>query len=548
MSLTRGGWTPDVTVGTLRRRTDTAFSSKMSDSEASTNSESPISWGQYNDIESFAESPEFILLTRSYCPDDFGRQHPEVVAEVFYTMGVTSREVHSAAGFESTEPALFHAVCDNDFALVEKLLIEKHDPNVIFQMKTEFQGKNRSYTQYPLHRAVQTGNKDLVDILLKHGGDPNCRNGQEKTPLRLLFRVMQLSGIPAGGGRPSDSDRVIAEMLLRAGAYMTLDFGTFGGQILKDILSGSTLIDGNWTWLEMLVTAGTNANVRKHLIEKCRNYVGDHLFVFFNLVTKCGEPDSNGKCGYDILDSCLKAGLAPRVLRHGLQLAVDHVVPRAVLLLIKAGANVNFEYKDRQGKLVTPFLLALNQVTATVDNISKRSIWPDFLLASHVIYACRYIDSEFSILLLLAKSGAISTWSRDVGCRLVQIEVALRSAYEAIDRLFREQNWSLEDQSAAQNHLQRCLDNLQAIKPSNLLDLCCVAVRQALGPGLEDKLKQLGLPVTIRDCMLHDLQDIVDGIAPCEWPGSELHLSIRRSLLSGDPLDLPAIFGMDICF
>ena len=318
--------------------------------------------------------------------------HPDAVEHVFYVKGVKSHQTRITA-FESTEPELFHAVCDKDVALVEKLLGEKHDPNAIFQLKIEFEGENRSYTQYPLHRAVQTGNKDLIDVLLKHGSDPNCTNGQGVTPLYLLLRLLQTN--------PSYSSE------------------------------------------------------------------------------------------------------------HGV-----HVV----LLLIKAGSDVKFEFTDKQEKIVTPLHLALNKMTTTLynllDNISNRTLATS-LYPSQWVSGCGGMESEFSILWLLAKSGAIGTWSNDVGCRLTQLEVPLKSVCEKASHLSEEMYWPLHHISAIQKHIQRCLDILQEIHPPmNLLELCRIAVRQALGPGLEGKLEQLGLPVPVKDCILHhDLQAFVDGLS-----------------------------------
>ena len=474
----------------------------------------------------------------SYHPADSGWPHPQAVKEVFYIRGITSPNV-SSTGFESTEPELFHAVCDNNVALVEKLLVENHDPNAIFRLKIQFEGENMSYTQYPLHRAVQTSNKNLVDILLKHGSDPNYMDGQNRTPLQLLFHLIRSSSFLRAGdysasGERHTSDPVIVEMLLKAGADITLD-----DKILTHIMEGPPVTFHRWYLLEMLVMAKTN--VRNQLIEKCRNHVDDYSFVLFTLVTKCGEPDSNGKYGYSVLESCLKGGLQPDVLRHGLKLAIDHVVPNAVHLLIEAGTDVKFEFTDGQEKMVTPFHLALNLLTLTLDNLSRRSLLSDFSLALEVIYACGYIDSQLSVLWLLAKSGATSTWSRDIDCRLVQFEVVLKSTYEEVDRLFRENNWSTEHHTAAQNHLQRCLDILQEIQsPMNLLHRCCIAVRQTLGSRIKDKLDQLELPVPVKECILHyDLQAFVDRIARYERPGRSAVSRIERSLLSGYMFCIP---------
>ena len=261
---------------------------KMSDSEASSDS---FAFSVSSDAGSTPGSSP-----GSYQYPSLGWPHPLAAKKIFYTRGVTSHQVGHAA-FESTEPELFCAVCDNDVALVEKLLVEKHScPNAIFRLKIQFEGVNMSYTQYPLHRAVQTCNKNLVDVLLRYGSDPNCTNGQEKTPLQLLFRLIRRSTTamiidysdpaerhPAIIREMLKTDRhfsypIIMEMLLKAGADMKLDAKT-----LTHIMSGPPQTYHRWSLLEVLVTAGTD--VRDQLTEKCHNDDNDESCVFITLVS-----------------------------------------------------------------------------------------------------------------------------------------------------------------------------------------------------------------------------------------------------------------------
>ena len=341
-------------------------------------------------------SPSYSPASPSYSPTapSYSPATPSYIPfpsrDTFYTIGVQSNGIQHWE-FETAEPELYFALCGSNAALAEQLLVEKHDPNAIFRLKVGFTGE--SYTHYPLHRAVQTGNKYLVDILLKHGSDPNCRDGQGMTPLCL--------------------------------------------------------------WL--------------HLRLSFRRILSDHL------------------CLYDI-----------------------HIL----LQLIKAGSNVKIGFTDQKENKVTPLQLVLNIVTTTLDGVFK-VISSRTRYASQRVPYCRFVELKFSILWLLAKSGAICTWSRDVGGCMTQLQLSLISVCEKASRLSREYHWPLHHLSAIQNHIQRCLDILQEIQPPmSLLDLCRFAVRQALGSGLEDKLEQLGLPVPVKDCMLpHDLQAIVDGLS-----------------------------------
>ena len=365
----------------------------------------------------------------------------------------------------------------------------------------EFGGVNLRYNvaKHPLHRAVQTGNRDLVALLLKHGIDPNGTNELGQTPLHLLFVRLISPYYFSTPGRFSDP--VIAGMLLKAGADMTLDEDT----LVKLFISAS-LNNNIWSLLGVLIAERNDA--KKQLIERCRK---KDAFNF--LVMECGRPDSNGKYGYDILESCLKVGVEPHVLRHGLQLAIEFVVLNAVLLLIKTGADMDLDFAGHAGKMLTPFHFALNHVTTFMN------IMPVKLHKSVARYPIsdkdfQHIDSRFRVLWLIAKAGG-RTMSSVVRFNLAHCKVTLRSVYDRflLDRRY----WPLQSHSAVQNHLRLWLDILNEIQPpTSLLDLCRIAVRQALWPGFEDKLKKLALPVPLRDCILptDHLQAIVDGIAP----------------------------------
>jgi len=62
----------------------------------------------------------------------------------------------------------------------------------------------------PLHDAVRRGDLEVVQVLLRHGADPNATNGFQETPLQLALRP--------GGGDFFLVARRMVESLLHAGA------------------------------------------------------------------------------------------------------------------------------------------------------------------------------------------------------------------------------------------------------------------------------------------------------------------------------------------
>ena len=404
----------------------------------------------------------------------------------------------------STEMDLYWAVRQNNVPLVGKLLTENQNSNSSFRWKVK--GGSREFFQFPLHRAVQTGNPELVELLLQHGSDPNSCDSMGCTPLQLLFLCniyIYGTNVFRAGPDCCQTDPDIARMWLegatRIDEEMWCSLFRFANRRMPC----------RWSFMGLLLLAENSG--RNRLLNECRDCDNDNG-DFFRIVIECGQGDSNGRFGYEVLEHCLKAGVEQHILKHSLQLAIKQWTNmptlKKVLLLIKAGVDVNAEWEDN-GQRTTPFHFILNEATILIDKYLKIKCIKEFQSGE--------LDTGFSILWLLIKSG--SRPSGDLYSHLGQIEVSLRSIYDTTHTNSLIKNWSCRRHSAVLGHLQRCLDIIREIQPpSSLLELSRIVVQRALGPWSENKVQQLQLPRRIKETLnYHDFQAIVDGVAKYHW-------------------------------
>ena len=136
----------------------------------------------------------------------------------------------------STEMDLYWAVRQNNVPLVGKMLTQNQSSNAIFRWKVK--GGSRDFFQFPLHRAVQTGNPELVELLLQHGSDPNSCDSIGCTPLQLLFLCNMYTNVFRVGPDCCQTYPDIARMLLEGGTRIDKQrFLTPGHQGWNDLHS-----------------------------------------------------------------------------------------------------------------------------------------------------------------------------------------------------------------------------------------------------------------------------------------------------------------------
>ena len=431
--------------------------------------------------------------------------HPYLVDVSFKLQGITSLETRTRGLCRSAELELYWAVCDNNISLAEKLLAQSHNPNSIFRWRVEFAEDTREYSQFPLHRAVQSGKVELVKLLLQYGSDPNSKDCSWRTPLQVLFmRGNYSKRLIEDSIERSSADPVIAEMLLKRAAELD-------DEMWHSLFeSANRTVAARWSFLEILLSEESKSNPRTRLLGGCCACDNEPI-TLWNIVDSCGEADNNGRYGYGVLEHCLKAGLEPHFLQRCLERTIKHqpTLPAAVILLMKAGVDVDWELEDFQGKIVTPFCFILDKVTASVGKCLENV----FVDEAH----SGDLDSEFSALWLLVKAG--SSFPAGIHRQLVDVEVSIRLLYDKTNLYSETKNWSFRRQSAVMGHLQRCLDIIREIQPpSSLIDLSRIAVRDVLSPWSEDKVKLLQLPEQSKQCIkYHDCQAIVDGVAKYDW-------------------------------
>jgi hypothetical protein len=83
---------------------------------------------------------------------------------------VENNKVNINAKDRSDGTALLYAVQYNHYEMVEYLL----EKGAV---------QSHGWLVYPIHDAVENSNLDMVKLLLKHGADINCKNGEGETPL-----------------------------------------------------------------------------------------------------------------------------------------------------------------------------------------------------------------------------------------------------------------------------------------------------------------------------------------------------------------------------
>ena len=451
---------------------------------------------------SLAEYEDLDIYTRRHrSPSPFDGEYLYDCAGMTWIDHETFRPVTGICTL--TKMDLYWAVRQNNVPLVEKLFTQNHSPNAIFRWKVEFIGGSGEFFQFPLHRAVQTGSSEMVELLLQHGSDPNSMDSVGRTPLELLFQCNK------DHTDCSSTDPVIAEILLKGGTKIDDEMWC---SLFALANSRYLAAPARWSFLELLLSDENSG--RNRLLYDCRNCDNDDQ-TFYRIVTECGEGDINGRYGYRVLEHCLKAGVEQHILQHSLQLAVkqDAIFPAAVLLLLKADVDVNAELED-SGERSTPFHFLFKKATQHIDKYLESGFVDEFQSGD--------LDSEFSILWLLIKAGSspLVYFNNNLG----QMEVSIRLLYDKTQHHCKKNNWSCRRRSTVLGHLQRCLDIIREIQPPyNLMELSRIVIRKALGPWSEDKVEQLKLPIRIRECLKYnDCQAIVDGVANYDWTGHDV--------------------------
>ena len=87
------------------------------------------------------------------------------------------------------EHILHKAASEGDTASLQQLLEEGHSPKDTGGTTCWLRGASPPHTRTPLHYAAKHGHLICIRLLLKHGADPNTRDGDGYTPLHYLSQM-----------------------------------------------------------------------------------------------------------------------------------------------------------------------------------------------------------------------------------------------------------------------------------------------------------------------------------------------------------------------
>ena len=91
--------------------------------------------------------------------------------------------------YEWGEYILHKAASEGDRATLQQLLEEGYSPSTTGGISCWLRGASEIHTRTPLHYATKHGHLDCIRLLLKHGANPNSKDGDGYTPLHYLCQI-----------------------------------------------------------------------------------------------------------------------------------------------------------------------------------------------------------------------------------------------------------------------------------------------------------------------------------------------------------------------
>jgi len=203
-------------------------------------------------------------------------QIPPLTAQVEINAGDIETQITVTAGvvsFREPEEPLVKAAWQNDLAEVSRLALSGSDVNVI-DKATDMGG---------LAFAVQNGKRDMVNVLLSAGANPNLANTRGETPLMYLgdHATTELVGdLLSAGADVNASDQSGATPLINLAAS-----GSF--EVVKRLLDAGARIDvedNNGNTLLMSAAQNEDPQLLRHLLKaglnlSAKNQNGDSALM-----------------------------------------------------------------------------------------------------------------------------------------------------------------------------------------------------------------------------------------------------------------------------
>jgi ankyrin repeat protein len=231
-----------------------------------------------------------------------------------------------------------------------------------------------------LAAAVSSGNHQLVELLLQHGADVNCRSGSI-TALRTAtwLNDVKMVRLLLSVGADTSRDGLIADATRAKNPELILTLLEAGANINQNFIAGTCALTiaaetNDVNLVQFLLSKGAHPNItcdperrrfRLPLVEatKCRNF---HMIeMLLEAGADCGRADSGGlnalqtaaKMGdIELVRYFLKAGAdvnLPAAFSHGLtalQAAVKSRNIELIQFLISEGADLNSPAAENWGR------------------------------------------------------------------------------------------------------------------------------------------------------------------------------------------------------
>jgi uncharacterized protein len=274
--------------------------------------------------------PEIDLNADSSLTMDLTLQIPEIVAEVEVKSGEVTEVFVTSGAISIAEPveSLVKAASKEDLIEVAKLLQSGADANVV----------DRLTDLSALAAAAQNGNRDLINILLSAGANPNLTNKRGETPLMYLgdntttdmIQQFLAAGVDINA-RDKTGGTALINLALNGSFDVTKQLIDAGARIEVEDDEGNTVLmsaahNKDAQLLRYLIKAGAKVDVRNHDGESA-----------FTIAARSGRAETLKV----LIDAGASLNLERKSLDVALILAMSNEDTNIVQVLLDAGASPN---------------------------------------------------------------------------------------------------------------------------------------------------------------------------------------------------------------
>jgi len=289
------------------------------------------------DYSLVAEAPSFAKTEKSRVnlkgnssqSENIVLQIPEVIAEVEIRDSTeVFVSVQGGVSFRRPEEPLVQAASQNELAEVSRLALSGSDMNVI-DKATDMSG---------LAFAVQNGNRDMVNVLLSAGANPNLANTRGETPLMYLGGLATselVDTLLSAGADVNARDQSGATALINLAGS-----GSF--EVFKRLLDAGARIDvedNDGHTVLMNAAQNEDPQLLRHLLKaglnlSAKNQNGETALM---IAARSGKADSLKA----LIDAGASLNLPTKDKNLALLLAAENEDSGLTRILLEAGADAN---------------------------------------------------------------------------------------------------------------------------------------------------------------------------------------------------------------